>query len=160
MKFQLARYKNMSANLSEYENLFKQYSSEVVSSNYFIEGDKPTIAAANLRAYLRQVVGKAGGQLTSTQDLPSDADSEGLSVSLKVSVTGDVNQLSKVFLMLENEKPLLLLDDIQVVTNVRRVKATVTKTKKMQRQVAKPVQTISHLMVRFNLTGFLMPEGV
>nr|WP_243760405.1 type II secretion system protein GspM [Aestuariicella hydrocarbonica] len=159
LEFELARYHNILNNRKTYEALLQRDLDQISRSGYFVTGDKSSIAAANLRTYLRDVVVGVGAQLSSTQDLSDREDAEIPDVGLKVNVTGDINQLSKIFLTLEAGQPLLYLEEVEIIANARRLRQPQRGKSQLQASQIQ-AQNPDVLNVRFHLIGFLEPEGV
>lgn len=107
-----------------------------------------TLAAANLQERVKSVVGKAGGSLTSTQVLEPEPLGDFERISVNVRMTGPTPALQKSLYALESAFPLLVIDDLLVVS--RRA----ARRKRGQKVVQQ-----DRLDVRYRVIGFYDPQA-
>jgi hypothetical protein len=94
------------------------------------------------------VVGKAGGSLTSTQVLEPEPLGDFERISVNVRMTGPTPALQKSLYALESAFPLLVIDDLLVVS--RRA----ARRKRGQKVVQQ-----DRLDVRYRVIGFYDPQA-
>lgn len=111
----------------------------------FLEGNSVALASAHLVKTVKTVVAASGGKLSSTQVLPSKEGERFQQVSVRVTMTADIETVQKVLHALEAGRPYLFLDEL----NIRQRRA------RSRRKVNRP--PVSRLQVRFNVYGFMNP---
>lgn len=116
------------------------------AASYYVAGETPAIASANMQQYLKQVVERNGGELISTQILTADGDGAAQSSSLKVHLRGNIESSAQIVYLLESGRPLLFIDELSI--SARRVRG---KTAGAPPEIA--------LDLNFELTGYIK-EGV
>ena len=107
-----------------------------------------TLAAANLQERVKSMVEKAGGSLTSTQVLEPESFGDFERVSVNVRMTGATPALQKSLYALESALPLLVIEDLLVVS--RRA---------ARRRKGKAVVQQDRLDVRYRVIGFYDPRA-
>ena len=109
---------------------------------------RPALASAELQQQIGQLIGTTGAQVISTQILSlEDAESPLPPVGIKVHLRGETEQLVRLLYELANHEPLLLVENIVVLSNPR---VNMRRT----RQVA-DLKAVPSLDVTFDLKGFI-----
>ena len=109
---------------------------------------RPALASAELQQQIGQLIGTIGAQVISTQILSlEDAESPLPAVGIKVHLRGETEQLVRLLYELANHEPLLLVENIVVLSNPR---VNMRRT----RQVA-DLKAVPSLDVTFDLKGFI-----
>ena len=108
-----------------------------------LQADSATLAAADLQERVKAAVQASGGSLTSTQILDPEKVSSFDRVFVNVRMTGTTPAVQESLYALESGQPMLVIDDLLVVT--RRTTARLTA-----RQTGQQDQ----LDVRFKVSGF------
>jgi len=109
---------------------------------------RPALASAELQQQIGQLIGTIGAQVISTQILSlEDAESPLPPVGIKVHLRGETEQLVRLLYELANHEPLLLVENIVVLSNPR---VNMRRT----RQVA-DLKAVPSLDVTFDLKGFI-----
>jgi general secretion pathway protein M len=130
--------------LEDIENIKLQYQRQ----NYFSTRDTVALASADLQKFIKSTITSAGGQLTSTQVLPS-TNVKGLKrISVKVRMSGDVEALRSVLYEIESAVPVMIVDQI----DIRPVRG------KRNRRTRK-IEPSSKLNINFQATGFMRAEA-
>ena len=113
---------------------------------------RPALAGAELQQQIGKLVGEMGAQLVSIQILTSSESGEPLpSVGLKVHMRGETEHLVRLLYALAYHEPLLLLDNLVVLSNPRV---------DMQRiRQAEDLKASPSLDVSFDLKGYIAKEG-
>lgn len=111
-----------------------------------LEADSATLAAADLQERVKAAVQDAGGSLTSTQILEAEKVDAFERVSVNVRMTGATPAVQKSLYALEHGRPLLVIDDMLIVSR----RTTVRLGQGQQQQ--------DWLDVRFKVSGYYQPE--
>jgi general secretion pathway protein M len=112
------------------------------------QADSATLAAANLQERVKSAVQQAGGSLTSTQVLEPEPLGDFERISVNVRMTGPTPVLQKSLYALESALPLLVVDDLLVVS--RRA---------ARRKRGQNVVQQDRLDVRYRVIGFYDPRA-
>jgi len=94
----------------------KQQSAE---QGYFNAQDTEAVVSADMQDLIKQIIVGAGGQLTSTQAIPSennapDSNSPFNHIAVRVSMTGNSEMLRTVLYKIETAIPLMIIDQIDI----------------------------------------------
>lgn len=116
-------------------------------STLTLQADSATLAAADLQERVKAAVQDAGGSLTSTQILEAEKVDAFERVSVNVRMTGATPAVQKSLYALENGRPLLVIDDMLIVS--RRTTVRLGQSQRAQQQ--------DWLDVRFKVSGFYQP---
>ena len=114
-----------------------------------------TLAAATLRERLKRIVQASGGRLTSTQALAAETLEGFDRVGVNVRMSVKIGALQRVLYDLEAGLPVLLVDNLVVLTRpVRRSRRT-RRRHRAAEPVPSPAPSEALLDVRFRLIGFM-----
>jgi len=113
---------------------------------------RPSLAGAELQQQIGRLVGETGAQLVSIQIVSTtESDAPLPSVGLKVHMRGETDQMVRLLYALAYHKPLLLLDNLVVLSNPRV---------DMQRiRQAEDLKAAPSLDVSFDLKGYIAKEA-
>jgi general secretion pathway protein M len=113
---------------------------------------RPALAGAELQQQIGQLVGQSGAQVVSTQILSREsAEAPVPAVGIKVHLRGETEQLVRLLFDLANHEPLLLVENIVVLSNPRV---------DMQRiRSLADLKAVPSLDVTFDLKGFIAQEA-
>jgi general secretion pathway protein M len=109
----------------------------------YLKSTSRTLAAAELQGIVKRAILAGRGEVLSTQIVNEGGDNPGRGVTLAVKMRATVEQTVGIFYRLETGQPLLFIDDVQLRTQVVR----------LRRPDAQPAAP--PLDVQFELTGFL-----
>lgn len=148
LTFRLQRSKQIVARkqtvLEDIKNIKQQYQQQ----NYFSTRDTVALASADLQKFIKATISSAGGQLTSTQVLPSTSENGFKRISVKVRMSGDAEILRSVLYEIESAVPVMIIDQI----DIRPVRG------KRNRKTRK-IEPSSKLNINFQATGFMRAES-
>jgi len=139
---QIVRYRQLAESQESLEQELALLKRRSPAAAYYVAGETPALASARMQQYLKQIVERNGGELTSTQILTRDDGDESNSTSLKVRLTADLNASWQILYALESGRPMLFLDNL--VISARPVRG----------RAAKGAPEIS-LDLNFDMTGYL-----
>lgn len=114
LAFRLKRYKEVIASkdkvLANANKIKKQY----VEQEYFNTRETEALASADLQKFIKTAISTAGGQLTSTQVLPSKTEDDITRITVKVRMNGTIDLLRRVLYDIEMSKPLMIVEEIDI----------------------------------------------
>ncbi len=117
---QLAVYRRVAANLPQQQARLEQLRQNDPAQELYLPESRPALAAADLQQRIGQLVAQSGGQVISTQILNRDDDAAPMqAVALKVHMRGETEQLVRILHGLAYSRPLLLVDNLLVLSNPR-----------------------------------------
>ncbi len=153
LELQLARFQSLAAELESSQQQLQRLQSENPASDLYLPEQKAALASARLQQHFNQLLDQSGGQVLSTQDLPLSRDEPLPGVAIQVQIRAEIEQLVKLLYGLETSKPLLFLNDLEIVANPRL--AVPYRPARSSRVQSLP---LSQLNVRFKLLGYTAPE--
>jgi len=149
LTFRLKRAKQIVARkqtvLEDVKNIKQQYQ----QLNYFSTQNTVALASADLQKFIKATISSVGGQLTSTQVLPSTSENGFKRISVKVRMSGDAEILRSVLYEIESSVPVMIVDQI----DIRPVRG------KRNRKTRK-IEPSSKLNINFQATGFMRAESL
>jgi len=131
--------------LEDVKNIKQQYQ----QLNYFSTQNTVALASADLQKFIKATISSVGGQLTSTQVLPSTSENGFKRISVKVRMSGDAEILRSVLYEIESSVPVMIVDQI----DIRPVRG------KRNRKTRK-IEPSSKLNINFQATGFMRAESL
>lgn len=149
---------NLAFNLNKYERILagkdaivgnidaiKQQHEE---QGYFNTQGTSALASAQMQEFIKQTIVQAGGQLSSTQVLPSTSKEKFNRITISVRMTGNIEVLRDVLYKLETATPLIVIEqmDIRPMRSVRN-------------RVTRQVEPSNGLNINFQAVGFMRSES-
>jgi len=122
------------------ESIKQQYTDQ----NYFSTQNTVALASADLQKFIKSTISAAGGQLTSTQVLPSKQEEGFNKITLKVRMSGDVEILRSVLHEIESSSPIMIVTQL----DIRPVRG------KRNRKTRK-IEPSNKLNINFQAIGFM-----
>jgi|GEM_PF-132095 len=114
LMFRLQRYQRIIASkdtvLKNAEKIKKQYQQQ----GYFRSNETAALASADLQKFIKQAISAAGGQLTSTQSLPSKDEDAFTRITVKVRMTGTLETLRSVLYDIETATPVIIIQQLDI----------------------------------------------
>lgn len=144
LAFKLKRYERVLARQDGVFENVKKLTTQFQQQGYFYSQPTEALASADLQGTIKTTIANAGGQLTSTQILPSKTKQGFTRVAVKVRMSGNMNVLRNVLYQLETAVPLLLIEQL----DIRPVRG------KRNRKTRK-VESTGELHVNFQVLGFI-----
>jgi general secretion pathway protein M len=124
----------------------------------YFDAKTPALAGAELQREIQKMVASAGGQVTSTQLLPSAEDEQPPKVRVRTQIKGTTNALLDVLYQIEQARPFIFVDQLSVRTSARR---TVAKRNLRSRGARRRIRNRSpsgQLTIRLDLFGYALGE--
>ncbi len=113
--FRVKRYERVIASRKDVQKKVEQGRKEITSLGYFSEHSSPSLAKAELQRKVKEIVQRAEGDLTSTQELPQKKENDLIRIALKLKIEGDMEMLRTLLYEIEQEKPLINIDVLTIV---------------------------------------------
>lgn len=114
LAFRVQRYKRIVARKDDVQENLDQLKEQHDSQGYVTESDTEALASAELQQFIKTTVSDAGGQLASTQVLPSKTENGFLTITVKVRMSGDIEMLRNVLYQIETSVPIMIVDQLDV----------------------------------------------
>ncbi|MCD2449131.1 type II secretion system protein GspM [Methylicorpusculum oleiharenae] len=112
--FRLERYQRVIAKKEAVIENIEQIKQAKSTQNYFSSQGTEALASADLQQFIKTAIANGGGQLTSTQVLPSKTEGEFTRIAVKVRMNGDIETLRSVLFQIESSIPLFVIDDLDI----------------------------------------------
>jgi general secretion pathway protein M len=114
---------------------------------YFNNQGTSALASAQMQEFIKQAIVQAGGQLSSTQVLPSASKDKFNRITVSVRMTGNSEILRAVLYRLETSTPLIVIDqlDIRPMRSVRN-------------RQTRQIEPSNGLNVNFQAIGFMRAQ--
>jgi general secretion pathway protein M len=111
---------------------------------YFNNQGTSALASAQMQEFIKQSIVQAGGQLSSTQVLPSAEKDEFERITVNVRMTGNIEVLRAVLYKLETSTPLIIIDqlDIRPMRSIRN-------------QITRQIEPSNGLNINFQAISFM-----
>lgn len=141
-------YQRLVAELPAQEARLAELKSSDPVARLVIAETRPALASAELQQQIGQLIEQIGAQVISTQILSlEDSGSPLPAVGIKVHLRGETEQLVRLLHELAHHEPLLLVENIVVLSNPRV---------DMQRiRQAADLKAVPSLDITFDLRGFI-----
>jgi general secretion pathway protein M len=137
-----ARKDSVAKNLEDIKQQFQQ-------QGYFTNRSTEALASADLQEIVKTAVTDAGGQLTSTQGLPSKLDNGFNRIAVRVRMTASIDTLRSVLNTFASTVPVLVVDQLDI-TPIRGVGGLRTRPNGNAK-----VDSNSQLNVSFQVVSFM-----
>ncbi len=144
-------------NLQKYERILAGKNSVVANiegikqqheeQGYFNSQGTSALASAEMQEFIKQAIVQAGGQLSSTQVLPSSKKDNFNRITVSVRMTGNIEVLRSVLYKLETATPLIVIDqmDIRPMRSIRN-------------RITRQIEPSNGLNINFQAIGFMRAE--
>ncbi|MCY4154716.1 MAG: type II secretion system protein GspM [Gammaproteobacteria bacterium] len=142
LQLQYQRFVTAASRASELELAMSKLDGLDVDQAGFLVDRPHALAAAELQAMLGSMIGKAGGNLLSTQVLESDAE-QGIfpEITVRVRLYGNTGVLQRLLYEFTSYQPLLVMDNLLV--------------QQRQRKQARAGPEPMHLEIGFDASAFV-----
>lgn len=144
LRFRLQRYQQIVARKDEVDQGIERIKQQYLAQKYFNNSNTVSLASADIQKFIKNAIVQAGGELTSSQVLPSRSE-DGLNrITVKVRMAGDMEMLRAVLYEIENSKPVMIINQI----DIRPVRGR--RNRKTRR-----IEPSNKLNVNFEIVGFM-----
>lgn len=152
LRQRLEVYQRLVADLPAQEARLAELKRDDPLGRLVLAESRPSLAGAELQQQIGRLVGETGAQLVSIQIVSTtESDAPLPSVGLKVHMRGETDQMVRLLYALAYHEPLLLLDNLVVLSNPRV---------DMQRiRQLEDLKAVPSLDVSFDLKGYIAKEA-
>jgi general secretion pathway protein M len=112
--FRIQRYTRVIAGRNEVLDKVEQSKQGLNALGYFNDQATPALAAAELQAFIKNIIVTAGGVLESTQVLPQTEEEDLVHIAVNVRLTAEIPLLRSILYQIETAKPLKLVEELDV----------------------------------------------
>jgi general secretion pathway protein M len=111
---------------------------------YFNTQGTSALASAQMQEFIKQTIVQAGGQLSSTQVLPTNNKDKFSRITVSVRMTGNIEVLRNVLYKLETSTPLIVIEqlDIRPMRSIRN-------------RLTRKIEPSNGLNINFQAIGFM-----
>ena len=145
---QLGRFERIAAQRGEYEASLQELQSSKADESLFISGDDFNEAAAGMSEQLNQMIRTQTEdtcQIVSRQPVRPRVEERFQRVTVNARMRCGIEDLTKIIYSLETGVPMILAEELTVIKPRTRTR----------RSGGEPVQEITLLDIRFNMSGYL-----
>ena len=112
--FKIQRYARVIDSRDEVFDKVEKSRQAINALGYFNDQATPALAEAELQTFVKNIIVTAGGVLDSTQVIAQMEQEELIHIAVNVRLSGDMNMLRSVLYQLENAKPLMLIEELDI----------------------------------------------
>jgi general secretion pathway protein M len=117
--FKLRQYERILAKKEAVIKSQEHIKQQSEAQDYFIKQETEALASAEMQKLIKDFIANAGGQLSSTQTIPSSDNATNSTakfnrIIVRVSMTGDSEMLRTVLYKIETAKPFMIIDQIDI----------------------------------------------
>ena len=145
--FRLQRYQRIINRKDEVFDNINKVKTSYQTQGYFSRQGTVALASADLQQVIKNAIASAGGQLTSTQVLPSKNEGEFTLIAVKVRMSGDIEALRSVLYRIETSVPLLIVDELDIRPERGR-----------RNRITRQIEPSNKLNVSFQVSSFMSKQ--
>lgn len=112
--FRLERYQRITDRKAMVKANAEKIKQANAEQSFFSRHKSEAMASADLQQVVRSAITDAGGELISTQVLPSKIEGKYIRVAIKIRMNGDIETLRSVLLQIESAIPFIMIDDLDI----------------------------------------------
>lgn len=127
------RYQRIAMLADENKELLQQWQRQGGIKRYLLDERTAGVAAARLQDRVKRIISGQGGRVTSIQSLKGEDESGLQRVAINVRMQASINNMSEVFMAIENYRPLLFIEEVKAVRmNQRRGRSRAQQNQAVQ----------------------------
>ena len=150
LAFTLKKYERILAGKENVQKSIASIEEQNQEQGYFNNQGTSALASAQMQEFIKQTIVQAGGQLSSTQVLPSsEGEKEKFErITVSVRMTGNIEVLRAVLYKLETSTPLIIIDqlDIRPMRSIRN-------------QITRQIEPSNGLNINFQAISFMRGQA-
>jgi len=149
LAFSLKKYERILAGKNAIVSNIAAIKQQHEEQGYFNTQGTSALASAQMQEFIKQAIVQAGGQLSSTQVLPSMEDKEKFNrITVSVRMTGNIEVLRDVLYKLETATPLIVIEqlDIRPMRSIRN-------------RITRQIEPSNSLNINFQAIGFMREQS-
>jgi general secretion pathway protein M len=114
LSFTLKKYETILAGKNAIISNIEAIKQQHEEQGYFNTQGTSALASAQMQEFIKQAIVQAGGQLSSTQVLPSTSKDKFNLITISVRMTGNIEVLRSVLYKLETATPLIVIEQLDI----------------------------------------------
>jgi general secretion pathway protein M len=155
----MPRYHRLLGTLPGLQTELERVSNKEEFKDFYFEAKTPALAGAELQRTVKKMVEAAGGQVTSTQLLPSPGDEQPPKVRIRTQLKGTTDVLLDVLYQIEQARPFLFVEQLSVRAAAPRRRATRTRRSRRFRRAPRSRVPEGQLTVRLDVFGYALGDA-
>lgn len=144
LEFRLRRYLKIIRSKEELLDRAEEVRAQIAEEGYFSMRETAALASADMQKMIKEIVAKAGGQLTSTQVVPVQEGEEFPRIAIKVRISGSIDVLREVLYEVESARPLLIVENL----NIQPIRG-------VRNRLTRQLEPSDQLNVTLDMAGFM-----
>lgn len=144
LEFRLRRYLKIIRSKEELLDRAEEVRAQIAEEGYFSMRETAALASADMQKMIKEIVAKAGGQLTSTQVVPVQEGEEFPRIAIKVRISGTIDVLREVLYEVESARPLLIVENL----NIQPIRG-------VRNRLTRQLEPSDQLNVTLDMAGFM-----
>ncbi len=112
--FRIQRYARVIDSRDEVFEKVERSRAAINDLGYFNNQETPALASAELQTFVKNIIVAAGGVLDSTQVISQVEEAELIHIAVNVRLSGDIEMLRSVLYQIEQAKPLMLIEELDI----------------------------------------------
>jgi general secretion pathway protein M len=147
LQFRLQKFQKIAAEKPVLLDRLEKLKAQGQEDERFLPKSTAALASAQLQTQIKEAVGEAEGELTSTQVIPERTEERFTRVAVKVRMNGSTDVLREVLHSFESAEPYLFIENL----NIRPIRVP-------RNPGAKNPQIPDRLSVDFDVIGYMRTE--
>lgn len=147
LAFTLKKYEQILAGKDAVVGNIEAIKQQHQEQGYFINESTSALASAQMQEFIKQAIVQAGGQLSSTQVLPSNDKDKFNRITVSVRMTGNIEVLRAVLYKLETSTPLIVVDQLDT-----------RPMRSIRNRITRQIEPSNGLNINFQAIGFMRAQ--
>lgn len=147
LRFRLTRLRKVASEKEGLMQRLEKLKAEGQDDERYLAKNTAALASAELQTRIKEAVGNAGGELTSTQVIPERNEERFTRIAVKVRMNGSTPVLREVLHSFESAEPYLFIENL----NIRPIRMP-------RNPAAKNPQIPDRLSVDFDVVGYMRAD--
>lgn len=113
-RYQLGKFEVLAARKDGAEQQLERATAAYASRGEFLREETPALASANLQTRLRAIVSANGAVMSAARTIPAKQRDGFQAVTLRITLTGDLDAVKKTMHKIEANVPYLIIDNLDL----------------------------------------------
>lgn len=144
LEFKLERDRRLALQKATVLRRVDEIKSLQTANDNLFSRESAALATADLQKLVKSTIITAGGDLTSTQVLPSQEEEQFLRIGIRVRMSGNIEVLKSVLFELESTKPILIIDNL-----------TIRPIRGRRNRKTRKLEATDNLNINFEVVGYM-----
>ena len=121
LQFQYSRFDKLVSQRDDIKKQLAQLRQQQTDTTGFLKDKAPSLAAADLQNYIKNIIDSKGGNLISTQVVQHESNATFPDVRIRIQMRAGMETCQEVIYSLESGQPTLLLDNVYLQKRNTRI---------------------------------------